>query len=152
MTRRISGTAFLFAVAVLLNAALLDAVARGGEIKHVVLVMVDGVAASYLDDPKAALPTLREMRRTGASAGGMITTFPSVTWPSHTSLITGTRPRLHGVLANTVYDRRTRRPVVYIGDPQLTKDQAIHVPTLYDAAHAAGLKTAGVLSAGPNGG
>jgi predicted AlkP superfamily pyrophosphatase or phosphodiesterase len=49
------------------------------------------------------------------------------------------------VLANTVYDRRSRLPVVYIGDPQLTKDQAIHVPTLYDAAHAAGLKTAAVI-------
>jgi predicted AlkP superfamily pyrophosphatase or phosphodiesterase len=114
-------------------------------VKHVVLVSVDGLAASYLDDPQANLPTLRELRRIGASAAGMITTFPSVTWPAHTSLVTGTRPRLHGVLANTVYDRRTRLPVVYIGDPQLTKDQAIHVPTLYDAAHAAGLKTAAVI-------
>ena len=97
------------------------------------VVSVDGLAAG-LDDPKADLPTLRELRRQGASAEGMITTFPSVTWPAHTSLITGTPPRFAGVLANTVYDRRTRLPVVYIGDPQLTKDQAIHVPTLYDAA------------------
>lgn len=117
----------------------------GAEVRHVVLVSVDGLAASYLDDPKANLPTLRELRRQGASATGMITTFPSVTWPAHTSLITGTRPRLHGVLANTVYDRRSRMPVVYIGDPQLTKDQAVRVPTLYDAAHAAGLKTAAVI-------
>lgn len=118
---------------------------HAADVRHVVLVSVDGLAASYLDDPQANLPTLKELRRHGASAEGMITTFPSVTWPSHTSLITGTRPRLHGVLANTVYDRRTRLPVVYIGDPQLTKDQAIHVPTLYDAAHAAGLKTAAVI-------
>ncbi len=122
-----------------------DGTLRASDVRHVVLVSVDGLAASYLDDPKADLPTLRELRRQGASADGMITTFPSVTWPAHTSLITGTRPRSHGVLANTVYDRRSRLPVVYIGDPQLTKDQAIRVPTLYDAAHAAGLKTAAVI-------
>src|SRR6202162_1385493 len=91
--------------------------AGAAEVKHVVLVSVDGLAASYLDDPKAELPTLRRLRTLGASAEGMITSFPSVTWPSHTSLITGTRPRTHGVLANTVYDRRSRQPVVYIGDP-----------------------------------
>jgi predicted AlkP superfamily pyrophosphatase or phosphodiesterase len=120
-------------------------IARGAEVRHVVLVSVDGLAADYLEDPKADLPTLRMLRRIGASAEGMITTFPSVTWPAHTSLITGTRPRTHGILANTTYDRRTRQPVVYIGDPQLTKDQAVHVPTLYDAAHKSGLKTAAVI-------
>ncbi len=119
--------------------------AKGAEVRHVVLVSIDGLAADYLDDPKADLPTLRLLRRLGLSAEGMITTFPSVTWPAHTSLITGTRPRTHGILANTTYDRRTRQPVVYIGDPQLTKDQAVHVPTLYDAAHKSGLKTAAVI-------
>ncbi len=76
-------------------ALLLLAVAPvpAAEVRHVVLVSVDGLAATYLDDPKADLPTLRELRRRGAAADGMITTFPSVTWPSHTSLITGTTPR-----------------------------------------------------------
>ncbi len=121
------------------------------DVKHVVLVSVDGLAASYLDDPKADMPTLRRLRKLGASADGMITSFPSVTWPSHTSLITGTRPRTHGVLANTVFDRRSRQPVVYIGDPVLTKEQTVHVETLYDAAHAAGLKTAAVIWPATNG-
>ncbi len=121
------------------------------DVKHVVLVSVDGLAASYLDDPQADMPTLRRLRKLGASADGMITSFPSVTWPSHTSLITGTRPRTHGVLANTVFDRRSRQPVVYIGDPVLTKDQTVHVETLYDAAHAAGLKTAAVIWPATNG-
>jgi predicted AlkP superfamily pyrophosphatase or phosphodiesterase len=138
----------------LLQAALCLALASplsAAEVKHVVLVSVDGLAASYLDDPNADLPTLRRLRMIGASADGMITSFPSVTWPSHTSLITGTRPRTHGVLANTVYDRRSRQPVIYIGDPVLTKEQTVHVPTLYDAAHAAGLKTAAVIWPATNG-
>ena len=134
-----------------LNLLSLATTLRAAEVKQVVLVSVDGLAATYLDDPKADLPTLRQLRTLGASAEGMITSFPSVTWPSHTSLITGTRPRTHGVLANTVFDRRSRQPVVYIGDPVLTKEQTVHVPTLYDAAHAAGLKTAAVIWPATNG-
>jgi len=120
-------------------------VARGADIKHVVLVSVDGLAADYLDNPQAQLPNLRALREAGASAGGMITTFPSVTWPAHVSLVTGTRPKSHGILANQVFDRRTRRPVGYFGDMSPTEAQAVRVPTLYDVAHAAGLKTAAVM-------
>ena len=54
---------------------------------HVVLVSVDGLAASYLDDPRAELPTLRMLAKRGASARGMITAFPSVTWPAHVTLV-----------------------------------------------------------------
>jgi predicted AlkP superfamily pyrophosphatase or phosphodiesterase len=133
------------AVVLTFSIAVSLAAAQGAAVRHVVIVSVDGLAADYLDDPQAALPTLRMLRRIGASAEGMITTFPSVTWPAHTSLITGTRPRTHGILANTTFDRRTRQPVVYIGDPQLTKDEAVRAPTLYDAAHQAGLKTAAVI-------
>src|SRR5688500_11813149 len=73
-------------------------------VKHVVLVSIDGLAASYLDDTRAELPTLRKLAAEGASARGMITSFPSVTWPSHTSLITGVHPAKHGVIGNAVWD------------------------------------------------
>jgi predicted AlkP superfamily pyrophosphatase or phosphodiesterase len=142
---RHTAVCLVLAIACLAGETLAGATLAAAEVRHVVLVSVDGLAAFYLDDPKASLPTLRKLRREGAAAEGMITTFPSVTWPAHTSLITGTRPRTHGILANTTYDHRSRQPIVYIGDPQLTKEQAIHVPTLYDAAHAAGLKTAAVI-------
>jgi predicted AlkP superfamily pyrophosphatase or phosphodiesterase len=115
------------------------------KVQHVVLISVDGLAASYLEDPRAHIPTLRLLMKQGASARGMLTAFPSVTWPAHVSLVTGTTPRRHGVIGNAVFDRRKNKPVVYIGDPELTKDQAIRVPTLFDVAHAAGLKTASVI-------
>ena len=35
-----------------------------------------------------------------------MTVFPSMTWPSHASLVTGSYPARHGVLGNRVYDRR----------------------------------------------
>lgn len=114
-------------------------------VRYVVLVSVDGLAASYLRDPKADLKNLRRLADQGASADGMLTSFPSVTWPAHTSLITGTRPARHGVIGNAVWNRDKDRRVVYIGDPELTKDESIRVPTLYDAANAAGLTTASVI-------
>ncbi len=124
---------------------LFSLTASADEIRHVVLISVDGLAASYFDDPKAELPTLRMLAKQGARADGMITTFPSVTWPSHTSLVTGTTAKRHGVIGNSVFDRRAGRELVYIGDPDLEKAQAIKVPTLYDAAHAAGLKCGSVI-------
>jgi predicted AlkP superfamily pyrophosphatase or phosphodiesterase len=114
-------------------------------VRHVVLVSVDGLAASYLHDERAELPTLRALASQGASAQGMITSFPSVTWPSHVSLMTGTHPARHGVIGNSVYDRTLGRPLVYIGDPELIKSEAVQVPTLYDAAHDEGLQTAAVI-------
>jgi predicted AlkP superfamily pyrophosphatase or phosphodiesterase len=119
--------------------------ADGPPVRHVVLVSIDGLAASYLDDPRAEMPTLRKLAKAGASAKGMITSFPSVTWPSHTSLITGVQPAKHGVIGNSVWSRKLDRPLTYIGDPELTKAEAIKVPTLYDVAHKAGLKCGSVI-------
>lgn len=119
--------------------------AADGAVQHVVLVSIDGLAASYLDDPRAELPTLRTLAKRGAVAKGMTTSFPSVTWPSHTSLVTGVHPARHGVIGNNVWNRKLQRAVTYIGDPELTKDEAIKVPTLYDAAAKAGLACGSVI-------
>jgi len=134
--------AFVYAVALCVAAAR---AADGPPVRHVVLVSVDGLAASYLDDPRAEMPTLRKLAKGGAVARGMITSFPSVTWPSHTSLITGVQPARHGVIGNAVWNRKLDRAVTYIGDPELTKDEAIKAPTLYDVAHKAGLKCGSVI-------
>lgn len=130
---------------ILMVFGFVSTVTLADEVKHVVLISVDGLAASYIDDPKADLPTLRMLAKQGARAEGMITTFPSVTWPSHTSLITGATAAKHGVIGNSVFDRRAGRELVYIGDPELEKADAIKVPTLYDVAHAAGLKCGSVI-------
>lgn len=110
-----------------------------------VLISVDGLASYYLEDPPACLPTLQRLAREGASASRMNVCFPSVTWTSHTTLVTGTYPRKHGLISNTVLDRKTLKPIRYVGDPVFTKDEAVKSQTLYDAAHEAGLKTAAVI-------
>lgn len=111
----------------------------------VILVSVDGLANFYLDDPKADMPTLRELARNGARADGIVCSFPTVTWPNHTTLVTGTPPAKHGVIGNNYLDRKSASPVALIPDPLFDKDQIVKVPTIYDAAHNAGLVTAGIV-------
>src|SRR5919109_5394384 len=68
--------------------------------RHLIVVSIDGLAAYLLDDPKAPIPTIRQLAYEGRYAeGGMKVSNPSVTWPNHTSMITGVRPEKHGVLA-----------------------------------------------------
>jgi predicted AlkP superfamily pyrophosphatase or phosphodiesterase len=62
-----------------------------------------------------------------------------VTWPCHTTLITGVTPARHGILGNEVLDRSSGRVLCHEGD---RCDTPPRVPTLWDAAAAAGLTTA----------
>jgi predicted AlkP superfamily pyrophosphatase or phosphodiesterase len=122
----------------------LNAVAEAATDRHVVIVCIDGFAAYLLNDPKAPVPTIRKLAKVGTVAeGGMRVSNPSVTWPNHTTLVTGVRPEKHGVLANGSFIRGgVGVPVVV--DPKRDKKDLVRVDTLFDVAHAAGLSTAEV--------
>lgn len=118
--------------------------ARAASDRHVVIVCIDGFAAYLLNDPKAPVPTLRKLAQQGAVAeGGMRVSNPSVTWPNHTTLVTGVRPEKHGVLANGFLVRGAAGVPVFV-DPKRDKQDLVRVTTLYDLAHAQGLTTAEV--------
>lgn len=108
----------------------------------VVVISLDGFPAGALDDPRLPIPTLRTLMRNGA-AGSMTVVNPSVTWPNHTAMVTGVRPSEHGVLVNGTLTRTGSWPPVKV-EPMLPKTEMVRVPTVYDAAHAAGLTTAQV--------
>jgi predicted AlkP superfamily pyrophosphatase or phosphodiesterase len=110
----------------------------------VVMISLDGLAGYYLDDPKAEMPTLRELAREGARASSMHASTPTVTWPNHTTLVTGDEPARHGVVGNNYYDRATGKRVTLIRDPVFDKDQIVKVPTIYDVAKTAGMRTAAI--------
>ncbi|MBL9084293.1 MAG: alkaline phosphatase family protein [Planctomycetales bacterium] len=111
----------------------------------VILVSIDGLANFYFDDHRAHMPTLRRMAAEGARADGMVCSFPTVTWPNHTTLVTGVVPAKHGVIGNAYYDRAKGTNVPFIPDPIFDKDEIVKVPTIYDVAHQAGLRTCGVI-------
>jgi predicted AlkP superfamily pyrophosphatase or phosphodiesterase len=117
----------------------------GVDTNHVVvMISVDGLAAFYFDDPKAEMPTIHALAAAGAHASMMKCVTPTVTWPNHTTLVTGVAPARHGVVGNNYLDRATGQRVVLISDPVFDKEAIVKVPTIYDLAKAAGLKTAAV--------
>ncbi|HUO07887.1 MAG TPA: ectonucleotide pyrophosphatase/phosphodiesterase [Phycisphaerae bacterium] len=110
----------------------------------VVLLSIDGLAAYYIDDPKSDIPNLRALIADGARAASMKASTPTVTWVNHATLVTGVNPEKHGVVGNNYYDRATNKRITLISDPVYDKDQIVKVPTVYDLAKAAGLRTAGI--------
>ena len=111
----------------------------------VVLISVDGLAHYYFDDPKAEMPTIRQLAAEGARAEKMKCSMPTVTWPNHTTLVTGVNPGKHGVIGNSYWDRVKGVIVPLIPDPLFDKEEIVKSPTIYDVAKAGGLKTAAII-------
>ena len=109
---------------------------------HVVIISLDGFTAEAMADPGVPLPTLRRLAARGAIANGMRPVNPTVTWPNHTSMVTGVHPAKHRVLFNGLL---VRQPGVAPRiEPWRDKAEMVHAPTLYDIAHGRGLTTAQV--------
>jgi predicted AlkP superfamily pyrophosphatase or phosphodiesterase len=105
----------------------------------VALISIDGLSAGLLADPTLRLPALRGLAARGVTAAGLRPAFPTVTWPCHTTLVTGVAPARHGILGNEVFDRASGRLLCHEGD----RSGAVpRVPTLWDAAAGAGLRAA----------
>lgn len=122
----------------LMTAVVLAQPPRG----KVVVISLDGFPASALDDPKLPVPTLRRLMRNGVH-GAMTTVNPTVTWPNHTTMVTGVSADEHGLLANGSIVRTGTRPPIKV-EPYIDKMKMVRAPTVYDAAHRAGLTTAQV--------
>jgi predicted AlkP superfamily pyrophosphatase or phosphodiesterase len=110
--------------------------------RMVVVISLDGFPAFALDDPKLPVPTLRRMIQNGFSAR-MTTVNPTITWPNHTTMVTGVRSDQHGLLANGTISRTGGWPPVKV-EPMFDKEKMVRAPTVYDAAYKAGLTTAQV--------
>ena len=111
--------------------------------RTVVLITIDGFPAWLWKDPTLPVPNLRRVAKEGAVAEALTVVNPSITWISHTSLVTGVFPRKHGVLYNGLLVRQPP-PLPPVIEPWRDKAELVRVPTIYDVAHQAGLKTAQV--------
>jgi hypothetical protein len=107
-----------------------------------VMISIDGLRPDYVtaaDAHGARIPNLRRFLREGAFAQGVVGVIPTVTYPSHTTLITGVSPAAHGIFANTTFD-----PLRENQGGWYWYSEDIRVATLWDAAARAGLSTASV--------
>jgi predicted AlkP superfamily pyrophosphatase or phosphodiesterase len=111
--------------------------------RHVIVVSLDGFPAYALADPTLPLPVLRRLVAEGASAEAMIPVNPTVTWPNHTAMVTGVNAAQHGVIYNGLPVRPGEGKALRI-EPWVPKTELVEAPTVYDAAHQAGLTTAEV--------
>ena len=68
----------------------------------VILISLDGWRWDYLD--RAQVPRLRALARAGVRSEGLIPPFPSKTFPSHYSIVTGLYPEHHGIISNNMLD------------------------------------------------
>ena len=131
----------LFALLILTSCSSAPAPIPSGDLEPkdrlVVLISVDGLPADYLKDSKLFMPTMRRLAEEGATAEGMRCSFPTVTWPNHTTLVTGVNPARHGVLSNSYFDRAENKVVPLLPDPLFDKDQIVKAATIYDADHLA---------------
>src|ERR1700733_6327777 len=114
----------------------------GAHAAPVLMISIDGLKPEYITQADAhgmKLPYLRTLLAKGTYADGVVDIWPAITYPSHTTLITGVWPAENGIENNQVFD-----PEQKFRGAWNWYASAIRVPTLWQVAHHAGLRTASV--------
>jgi predicted AlkP superfamily pyrophosphatase or phosphodiesterase len=108
----------------------------------VVLISIDGLRPDYVLDADRhglRIPNLRRLLSDGAHAKAMTGVLPTVTYPSHTTLVTGVSPARHGILYNTPFD-----PFGKNENGWMWYAEDITAPTLWEVVRRAGGVTSSV--------
>jgi predicted AlkP superfamily pyrophosphatase or phosphodiesterase len=105
------------------------AVKQGAVTNHVIVISIDGLRPDAIE--KFDAKTLRRLMAEGSYSLEAQTIFPSKTLPSHTSMLTGVPPEVHGITWN---------------NDQVGKRGVVPVPTVFEIAHEQGYGTAAFFS------
>lgn len=122
-----------------LAAALLVAPAAA-QAAPVLMISIDGLRPADVIDAAARglkIPALRALMANGVYASGVKNALPTVTYPNHTTLITGVWPVKHGIPNNPTFD-----PLQKNMGGWYWYSSDIKVRTLWDAVHDKGGKVA----------
>ena len=117
----------------------------------VLLISIDGLRPDNVlraDELGLKIPNLRRFLVDGTYATGVNGVLPTVTYPSHTTILTGVTPAVHGVVANNTFDPMGKN----LGGWYWYAED-IKVPTLWDLAAKNSMSTANVywpVSVGAN--
>ena len=127
----------------LVLAALVQAAAAlPARAEPVLLISIDGLRPLDVIEASARglkLPNLARFVAQGTYATGVRGVLPTVTYPSHATLITGASPARHGIVGNTSFD-----PLQINQDGWFWYASDYRVPTLWQAARRGGHKVANV--------
>ncbi|MBI4166944.1 MAG: alkaline phosphatase family protein [Acidobacteria bacterium] len=110
--------------------------------RHVLVVSVDGLGASWLTHPPPNLhiPNFKRLMEEGSYAEGVWSVYPSLTYPAHTTMVTGRMPAEHGIYSNL-----SSREAGKNSKDWFWFSNAIKVPTLWDLARQNNLTTSSVF-------
>ena len=133
------------------------------EIKHVLLISIDGMhAVDYLNCSKGIAgvndgapycPNLAALATTGVNYTGANTSKPSDSFPGLMSIVSGATPRLMGVYYDVAYDRSLDGPAVTTGNGNpAAKCDAGKAPTGYTTEYEEGIDiNQGLVNGGAKG-
>jgi predicted AlkP superfamily pyrophosphatase or phosphodiesterase len=119
----------------LLIFTMLNIYANAQQVKHVVLISIDGFHPDMYLDKSWPSPNLKALMKQGTYADHMLSVFPSYTYPSHTAMLTGAYPARSGIYYN--------QPIGSKGDWNWFADK-IRVQTLWQIMKNKGLTTAAI--------
>ena len=106
------------------------------------MISLDGMKPEYVTRAREhdlKLPVLERFLADGTYAEGVVGVIPTVTYPSHSTMVTGVWPAEHGIYSNTVFDPLGEHP-----GERYWYFRELKAQTLYQAAAQAGLTTAAV--------
>ena len=104
-----------------------------------VVILLDSMGFRDLDEWIDQAPHLKAIRNSGTWVQHVAGIYPTLTYPSHTSIITGQYPAVHGIVNNTKLQPQRISPDWY----WYRKD--VESTPLYDVAEQAGMTTAAFL-------
>lgn len=104
--------------------------------KHVVIISIDGFRPEFYKDASWGMVNLQQMMKQGAYADGVRGVFPTVTYPSHTTIVTGVMPQKHGIYYNTPFEPQGPTGKWY------WQYDSVKVPSLWTAVKVANMKSA----------
>ena len=110
--------------------------ASGAKASPVLMISIDGLRPADVLQARQrglALPVLTGLAQGGATASGVRNALPTVTYPNHTTLVTGVWPARHDVASNVTFD-----PLKTNEGGWYWYASDIKAPTLWQAVHAAG--------------
>jgi predicted AlkP superfamily pyrophosphatase or phosphodiesterase len=88
---------------------------------YVILISADGFRADLADKYQAK--NLIKLREQGVKADYMQSSFPSLTFPNHYTIVTGLYPAHHGLVDNNFYDA-AKRATYSLGKKEAVRDSS----------------------------
>ena len=106
--------------------------------EYCIVLSLDAVGARDFEFLKEQ-PNIKEILVDASYSTEVLSVYPSITYPAHTSIVTGQYPNVHGIINNTKLQPCMEKPDWF------WKRKAVKRKTFYEEAEKQGIRTAALL-------